>query len=155
MVAPGLQCHHSAAGSTDDLQRHRRQNMKMIVLPIWNDREVEDLIGNLLRAGVLLAALIVFIGAVVYLARHGSEPADYRVFHGEPSDFRTIQGVWRGTLAFQGRGIIQLGLLVLIATPVARVALSIVGFAAERDRMYVGFALMVLVILLYSLFGSS
>ena len=129
--------------------------MKMIVLPIWNDREVEDLIGNLLRAGVLLAALIVFIGAVVYLVRHGSEPADYRVFHGEPSDFRTIQGVWRETLAFQGRGIIQLGLLVLIATPVARVALSIVGFAAERDRMYVGFALMVLVILLYSLFGSS
>jgi uncharacterized membrane protein len=129
--------------------------MKMIVLPIWNDRKVEDLIGNLLRSGVLLAALIVFIGAVVYVARHGGEPADYRVFHGEPSDLRTIQGVWRETLAFQGRGIIQLGLLVLIATPVARVALSIVGFAAERDRMYVGFALMVLVILLYSLFGSS
>jgi len=129
--------------------------MKSIVLPIWNDRKVEDLIGNLLRAGVLLSALIVFIGAVVYLARHGRQPADYHVFHGEPSDLRNIQGVWRETLAFQGRGIIQLGLLVLIATPVARVALSIVGFAAERDRMYVGFALMVLVTLLYSLFGSS
>ncbi len=41
----------------------------MIALPLWNDRKVEDVIGNLLRAGVLLSALIVFIGAVVYLAR--------------------------------------------------------------------------------------
>jgi uncharacterized membrane protein len=129
--------------------------MKVISLPVWTDRKVEDLIGNLLRAGVSLAGLIVFIGAVVYLARHGSEAADYRVFHGEPNQLRTISGVMRETFAFQGRGIIQLGLLLLIATPVARVALSILGFAAERDRMYVGFATTVLVILLYSLFGSS
>jgi uncharacterized membrane protein len=124
-------------------------------LPVWTDRKVEDLIGNLLRTGVLLSAFVVFCGGVVYLARHGNEPADYRVFHGEPSDLRTIAGVLREALSFQGRGIIQLGLLLLIATPVARVGLSILGFAAERDRMYVGFAVIVLVILLYSLFGSS
>jgi uncharacterized membrane protein len=123
-------------------------------LPVWTDRKVEDLIGNLLRTGVLLSAFVVFCGGVVYLARHGNEPADYRVFHGEPSDLRTIPGVLREALSFQGRGIIQLGLLLLIATPVARVGLSILGFAAERDRMYVGFAAIVLVILLYSLFGS-
>ena len=76
------------------------------------------------------------------------------MFHGEPIQLRTISGVLQETLAFQGRGIIQLGLLLLIATPVARVALSIFGFAAERDRMYVVFATIVLVILLYSLFGS-
>lgn len=127
----------------------------MIGLPLWTDRKVEDLVGNLLRAGVLLSALVVFTGGVVYLARHGGESADYRVFHGEPNELRTIAGVLRETLAFQGRSIIQLGLLLLIATPVARVALSILGFAAERDRMYVGFAVIVLVILLYSLFGSS
>ncbi|MGA8313465.1 MAG: DUF1634 domain-containing protein, partial [Terriglobales bacterium] len=77
----------------------------MIALPLWSDRKVEDLIGNLLRTGVLLSALIVFIGGVVYLARHGTQPADYRVFHGEPNDLRTIPGVLRETLAFQGRGI--------------------------------------------------
>ncbi len=124
-------------------------------LPVWTDRKVEDLVGNLLRAGVTLAALVVFCGAVVYLARHGAEPADYRVFHGEANQLRTIPGVLREAFAFQGRGIMQLGLLLLIATPVARVVLSILGFAAERDRMYVGFATMVLAILLYSLFGSS
>jgi uncharacterized membrane protein len=127
----------------------------MISLPVWTDQKVEDLVGNLLRAGVLLAAFVVFTGGIIYLARHGSEPADYRAFHGEPSDLRTIPGVLRETLAGQGRSIIQLGLLLLIATPVARVLLSILGFAAERDRMYMGFATIVLVILLYSLFGSS
>jgi uncharacterized membrane protein len=127
----------------------------MFRLPVWTDRKVEDLVGTLLRAGVFLAALIVFLGAVVYLASHGKEAADYRVFHGEPNQLRTIPGVLREAFAFQGRGIIQLGLLLLIATPVARVVLSIVGFAAERDRMYVGFAMIVLVILLYSLFGPS
>jgi uncharacterized membrane protein len=129
--------------------------MKMIGLPVWTDRKVEDLVGNLLRAGVLVSALVVLVGAVVYLARHGGDPADYRVFHGEPNQLRTIPGVLREAFSFQGRGIIQLGLLLLIATPVARVALSIVGFAAERDRMYVSFALIVLAILFYSLFGSS
>jgi len=129
--------------------------MKMIALPVWTDRKVETLVGNLLRAGVLLSALVVFAGGVVYLARHGGERADYRVFKGEPSELLTIPGVLRAAFAFQGRGIIQLGLLLLIATPVARVVLSMVGFAAERDRMYVGFAAIVLVILLYSLFGSS
>jgi uncharacterized membrane protein len=127
----------------------------MPTLPVWTDRKVEDLIGNLLRAGVFLSALIVFVGAVVYLARHGGELADYRVFHGEPNQLRTIPDVLREALAFQGRGIIQLGLLLLIATPVARVVLSIAGFAAERDRMYVGFATIVLVILIYSLFGPA
>jgi len=126
----------------------------MPTLSVWTDRKVEDLIGNLLRAGVFLSALIVFVGAAVYLARHGSELADYRVFHGEPNQLRTIPGVLHEAFSFQGRGIIQLGLLLLIATPVARVVLSIIGFAAERDRMYVGFATIVLVILMYSLFGS-
>jgi uncharacterized membrane protein len=129
--------------------------MKMIGLPRWSDQNVEDLVGNLLRAGVLLSAVVVFAGAVVYLARHGTEPANYRVFRGEPGELRTIPGVLHETLSFQGRGIIQLGLLLLIATPVARVALAMVGFTAERDWMYVGFASIVLVILLYSLFGSS
>jgi len=128
--------------------------MKMSAFSLWNDRKIEDLIGNLLRAGVFLSALVVFTGGVLYLAKHGGEPADYRIFHGEPNQLRTISGVLHETLAFQGRAIIQLGLLLLIATPVARVALSILGFAGERDWMYVGFASTVFVILIYSLFGS-
>jgi uncharacterized membrane protein len=121
----------------------------------WTDQRIEDIVGNLLRAGVILSASVVFLGACVYLARHGREPADYRVFRGEPSEFRSLRGILRATLDLRGRGLIQLGLLLLIATPVARVAFSVWGFAKEGDRMYVGFTVIVLIILLYSLFGAG
>jgi uncharacterized membrane protein len=119
----------------------------------WTDRRVEEIIGNLLRAGVLLAALVVLIGAVIYLFHHGRSPANYRVFKGEPSDLRHIRGILRTAWSGNGRGIIQLGLLLLIATPIARVAFAIFGFAEEKDSMYVGFTVIVLLVLLYSLIG--
>jgi uncharacterized membrane protein len=121
----------------------------------WTDRRMDNVIGNLLRSGVVLSALIVFVGAVIYLVRHGHSPTEYRVFRGEPSDLRSIRGIFRDALALRGRGIIQLGLLFLIATPVARVAFSIFGFAEEKDRMYVIIASIVLLVLAYSLIGST
>ncbi|HVO82526.1 MAG TPA: DUF1634 domain-containing protein [Terriglobales bacterium] len=127
----------------------------MALLANWTDQKVEDIVAVLLRSGVLLSAAVVFCGAVIYLARHGHTPADYHIFRGEPTDLRSISGIIRDAVGLQGRGIIQLGLLLLIATPVARVAFAVFGFAAERDRMYVIFTLIVLTVLLYSLVGSS
>ena len=121
----------------------------------WTDQRIENVLGNLLRAGVLLSALVVSIGGVIYLLRHGRSPVDFRVFRGEPANLRDVRGIIDDTMALHGRGIIQLGLLVLLATPVARVAFSIFGFAQERDRMYVVFTVIVFLILLYSLFGSA
>ena len=121
----------------------------------WRDRRIEVILGNLLRSGVMLSALVVLWGACVYLSRHGHEMADYKIFRGEPSDFRTIPGVIQSVRGGHGRGWIQLGLLLLIATPIARVAFSIVGFSIERDRLYVVFTCIVLAILLYSLLGSG
>jgi uncharacterized membrane protein len=127
----------------------------MLVERAWTDKRIENILGNLLHAGVIVSAVIVFCGAVIYLARHGYEPADYRVFQGEPAELRRVPGVVRDAVELGGRGIIQLGLLFLIATPVARVIFSIWGFAAERDRMYVVFTVIVLAILIFSLVGSS
>ena len=121
----------------------------------WSDQNIEDIVGNLLRTGVTLSAVVVFSGAIVYLIRHGHSHVDYHVFHGEPPEFRSLSGILHSAFGLHGRGIIQLGLVVLILTPVARVAFSIWGFAAERDRMYVIFTSIVLVILLYSLLGSG
>jgi len=120
----------------------------------WNDQKIEILIGNLLRIGVMISATLVLCGAVVYLSRHGMERTNYKAFHGEPSEYRTLSGIIDQVLHFRGRGIIQLGLALLIATPVARVAFSIWGFLAERDRMYAAFTTLVLAILLYSLVGT-
>jgi uncharacterized membrane protein len=121
----------------------------------WTDQRMEDIIANLLRAGVLWSALVVLLGGLIYLARHGSSPADYRIFRGEPTDLRTVRGILHMAFALRGCGIIQLGLLLLIATPVARVAFAVWGFWKEHDRLYVVFTLIVLTILLYSLFGSA
>ncbi len=121
----------------------------------WSDQKFEGIIGYLLRTGVLLSAFVVFCGGIVFLARHGKSFPDYRVFHGEPDNLKSIAGIFRSAREVHGRGLIQLGLLLLIATPVARVAFSIFGFAEQRDRMYMAFTIIVLLILLYSLFGSS
>jgi uncharacterized membrane protein len=120
----------------------------------WTDQRVETIIANLLRAGVLVAAGIVVFGAAIFLLRHGHEIPHYRLFRGEPEELRTISGILRQTASFHGRNIIQLGLLILIATPVARVAFSVVAFALERDRLYVGITLVVLAVLLFSLAGG-
>jgi uncharacterized membrane protein len=119
----------------------------------WSDQRLDVVVGNLLRTGVLTAASIVLVGGVIYLVRHGLELPDVRVFHGESSDLRSVGGIIAGVFAGHGRGLIQLGLLLLIATPVARVALLAFGFALQRDRLYVIVSLVVLAFLLYGLFG--
>jgi uncharacterized membrane protein len=114
---------------------------------------VQRAVGTLLRVGVLLAALVVLAGAVLYLMRHSGDVPDYRVFRGEPLDLRGYGAILRDAFSGSGRGIVQLGLLILVATPVARVAFTAVAFAVERDRTYVLVALLVLALLLKSLAG--
>jgi uncharacterized membrane protein len=115
---------------------------------------VDKAISLVLRAGVIIAAALVSLGAAPYLVRHPIPPVDYRVFHGEPLELRSMSGVLREALAFHGSGFIQLGLLVLIATPIARVVLSVFVFLYERDWPYVFITLVVLGILLYSLLAG-
>lgn len=118
----------------------------------WNDLRIEIWVGVMLRTGVMLAAAIVLAGGILYLAHsHGARP-DYAHFRGEPSQFVTLSGVLHGVAALNPESIIMLGLLVLIATPVARVGMCIVGFLLERDRLYTAVSTIVLAILLYSLF---
>jgi len=120
----------------------------------WTDQYVEEWIGNLLRVGVTLAAAVVLFGGSVYLARHGRAAPQYHVFMGEPTDLRSVSGIVKDALAFRGRGLIQLGLLLLIATPVARVAFSVAAFAMQGDRLYVVVTLIVLAVLMYGLMGG-
>lgn len=119
------------------------------------DQRLELFIGNLLRVGVLTSAIVVAVGGVVYLFEHHSEPVNYKVFHGGGENLRTLPGIWKSAVHLQSEGLIQFGLLLLIATPVARVVLAIVGFYLERDRLYVIVSLIVLVILTYSMMHAA
>lgn len=109
--------------------------------------------GNLLRAGVILAAMVVLVGGIFYLFRYGATSSDYRVFRGEPADLRHVSAILAGAMDLHSRGLIQFGLLVLVATPVARVVFSVFAFARQRDRIYVTVSLIVLAVLVYSLVG--
>jgi len=126
----------------------------MTMLKPLDDDRVEGMIAQLLRAGVVIAALVVIGGAVPYLGQNPWAHVDYRTFHSEPDNLKSVHGIIRTALSGDPRGIMQLGLLLLIATPIARVMFSAGAFAIEGDRMYVGFTLLVLAVLLYSLFGS-
>jgi uncharacterized membrane protein len=119
------------------------------------EHQMEQTLGNLLRAGVLLAAAVVLAGGVVYLVRHGREEADPHGLRDQPEDLRHPTGIVAAVLEGRGRGLIQLGLLLLIATPVARVAFSVFGFLRQRDYLYVAVTLFVLAVLLYSLLSRD
>jgi len=118
------------------------------------EKRMDDIMGRLLRTGVILAAVFVLAGGVVHVARHPQPVTDYRVFHGEPEELRTVPGIIHEALALHGRGLIQFGLLILIATPIARVAFSVVAFLYQRDWTYVVVTLIVLSLLFYSLLGA-
>lgn len=119
------------------------------------DQRMDQIMAVLLRSGVSLAAGLVFIGGIVYLSRHDLPAINYRVFQGEPQELRTVSGILREAATFHGRGLIQLGLLVLIATPVARVLFSVLAFVYEKDWTYVAITMIVLALLCYSLFGGG
>ena len=119
------------------------------------DKRMDEIIGRLLQAGVILSALFVLAGGAVYVARHPEPVTDYRVFQGEPEQLRTVSGIVHEAVALHGRGLIQLGLLILIATPIARVAFSVVAFLYQRDWTYVVVTLIVLGLLVYSLLGGG
>ena len=118
------------------------------------ERRFEQFLGNLLRVGVILATTLVLVGGILYLIRHGTEAPNYQFFRGELPEFRSPSGVVTSVASGRRRGIIQLGLLVLIATPVVRVACSLLAYVRQRDFTYIIVTLIVLFGLLYSLIGG-
>lgn len=119
---------------------------------------MEVAMGMLLRIGVITAAVLVATGGMLVLRHPNTPMPNYTVFH-PPAEhasaasanvpFRSISGVFEHLSS--GDGIIALGLLVLVATPIARVIFAIIGFARERDWLYTVVSLIVLAVLAFSL----
>lgn len=118
---------------------------------IFTPHEIEIWIGQILKWGVLLAAFLVLIGGVLFLVQKGHLIPAYGAFHGEPGRLKGVLSIVQTALIGRPRSIIQLGLLVLIATPVVRVIFSMFVFARQKDWLYVGVTLFVLSLLLFSL----
>ncbi len=121
---------------------------------VFKDTDVQLLIGNVLRWGVVISMSVVFVGGFVYIYRHGNEAASYHKFIGEPAFLRNIKGILQGVVQIKGRAIIQTGILLLIATPIARVLLSAISFILEKDYLYVVITIIVFCIILFSMLSG-
>jgi uncharacterized membrane protein len=117
----------------------------------FKDKDMQAIIGWILRIGVSASMIIVFIGGVFFVYRHGHSIPDYRDFKGVPYFIHNTGGILEGVRNLKGQAIIQLGIILLIATPVIRVAFSAVGFIIEKDYLYTAISVIVLLIILASM----
>lgn len=114
------------------------------------DVDLERIIGQLLRYGVLISSAVVLAGGIVYLVRHGSEQPAFGTFRGEPDKMKEPIPMWKAILRGEGRPLIAFGLLLLILTPIARIIFSVAGYLMEKDYLYVWITLFVLAVILWN-----
>ena len=115
------------------------------------DYDIDQKIGLLLRVGIYLSALVTMFGAALYLARHAGDQTNYRVFHVPNEQLRSPLLIVVEAFHGSAIGIMQLGTLLLIATPIARVVFTVIAFAIRKDLLYVVISGIVLAVLAYSL----
>jgi uncharacterized membrane protein len=115
------------------------------------DQDLDIAVAGMLRFGVTLAAIIVLGGGVVYLWHPWARLPGYAHFNAGDRSLRTITGILHGLVSLNPQSIIQLGLVVLILTPVMRVVFCVAGFARQGSRLYVAISSIVLLVLVYSL----
>lgn len=120
----------------------------------FKDKDMQVVIGWVLRLGVIISICIVFFGGIIYLWRHAHEAADHHTFTGIPEFIRTAPGIFKGAFTFHGQAIIQMGIALLIATPILRIIFSAIGFILEKDKLYVFISLLVLAIIFASMLSG-
>jgi uncharacterized membrane protein len=120
----------------------------------FKDTDMQLLLAQVLRAGTIISISIVFIGGVFYLYRHGHTIADYSHFKGIPAFVQHADSLFSSAFDLKGQAIIQLGIILLIATPILRVIFSTIGFVFEKDYMYTGISVLVLLIIFASMLSG-
>ncbi len=121
------------------------------------EKDFQNIIGNLLRYGIWTALSVAAIGGVVYLLHHGQEIEDYSVFkENDRNIFEVIAAIYQGLIQGKGDSIIFSGIILLFLTPVFRVLLSLFSFLLEKDYLYVAITTIVIGIIILSIsFGFS
>jgi uncharacterized membrane protein len=119
------------------------------------DKQMESSIAKALLIGVSLSAILVFFGGILYVSSASKIVPNYGHFVGEAASLRGVVGVLHGAMHLGAKSVIQLGILLLIATPVIRVVFCVVGFARQKDWIYVLISASVFLILIYSFIQRS
>ena len=116
------------------------------------DKDVQVILGTLLRVGVILSTSIVLLGGIIFLTTQNNHTVSFSEFKPEQAKFSSVAAIFTGLKTFDGLAIIQFGVLLLIFTPIARVVFSIFSFLMEKDYMYVVIGTIVLCVIITSLY---
>jgi uncharacterized membrane protein len=116
------------------------------------DKDVQVILGTLLRIGVVTSTTVVLIGGIIFMTKHANQAVSFSHFKPEEAKFSSVADIFIGLRTFDGLAIIQFGVLLLIFTPIARVVFSIFSFLMEKDYMYVLIGLIVLCVIITSLY---
>lgn len=99
-----------------------------------SEPELDRRLGRLLQVGVVVAAAFFAVGAVDYVLRHPHTGLVAAVNANPISNYLSLEGLYNGLVTGHAQPIIVLGLLVLVATTVLRVAISAAYFAGRGER---------------------
>jgi uncharacterized membrane protein len=123
--------------------------------PRVSDYAIEQFIGRVLQIGVLIAAAVTLVGGILLLAKQGGTVPAFAPFKGQPGYLTSVGGIVRAVREGRSDALVQLGILLLIAVPIVRVACTLVAFVLQRDKTYVLITLVVLGLLMYGLFFGT
>jgi uncharacterized membrane protein len=115
-------------------------------------QDLQNVIGNFLRMGVILSVVIVAIGGIFFLIRHANEKVTFGVFKANQSQYTSIEQILDGLLVLDSLAVVQLGVLVLIFIPIIRVILAIYSFLVQKDYLFVAIGIIILLIITCSLY---
>src|ERR1700744_845215 len=107
-------------------------------MKLLKDKDIQLLLARVLLTGTILSMVFVLAGGALFLYRHGHSLSNYHTFKGVPAFVQHASGLIGGVEAFKGQAMIQFGVVLLIATPIVRVIFSAIGFALEKDYLYIG-----------------
>ena len=115
------------------------------------DKDIQVILGTLLRVGVILSMSIIFIGGLIFSASNIGHFSNYSKFSVGGGNYASFEQIWMGLKRLDGAAIIQFGIVPLIFTPITRVVFSIFSFLIERDYLYVVIGMFVLSVIIFSL----
>ena len=121
--------------------------------------DLELLVAQVLRAGVFTSAALLAFGLIIYLAQQATQAGQTGDWHTtvdyvrQHSQLYMLGNLIPALFSFQPLAFVEAGVILLILTPIIRVAASVLLFARERDLLYVGITILVLAVLLVGWFA--
>nr|WP_314498123.1 DUF1634 domain-containing protein [uncultured Chryseobacterium sp.] len=118
----------------------------------FTDVDLNRSVGNLLRLGVILSVIISLVGFVKLFTEGFKMPRKYKLLEMGTSSEKVWSQFWETLCKGEGMAIIQLGILILIFTPLMRIIFALIGYLKEKDYLYVLISSIVLAIMAVSFF---